>query len=170
MFKNKRLQYGKHFLGISLIEVMIVLAIIVIITSIFTIGVSNTQHKNVQQHMEKISALIHLAQEQAIFNGVDYGISIANNNYAFFQLHELEWLIVSNDPLLRARELPIDLQFDLYLDEIKVALNAQVDRPQIFITSDGEISPFILKIFDGHDVAYQLTVNHNENFVLSADG
>ena len=71
---------------------------------------------------------------------------------------ETGWNVVTDDRVFRERKLPDGLEFFLYLDELKVILGREdKKKPQIFITSDGEISPFRLEITDHKEWLYQIS-------------
>ena len=75
---------------------------------------------------------------------------------------------VENDRIFRSRSLPDGIEFNLYLEGIKVNLkNEDPDKPQVFITSDGEISPFKLEITDRYDLLYEITFNETGSFEIS---
>lgn len=148
---------GKTQAGFTLFEVIVVIAIISFALTIATISIGNPQVKRMKQHSERIASLIQLAKEQAIFNSQDFAVSIWDSGYAFYLLNESGWLPVSDDRIFRTRELPEGIEFGLYLDGVRVTLASEdKKKPQIFITSDGEISPFQLDVTDLEEWTYQI--------------
>ena len=132
-----------------------------------TISLGNPQIKRMKQSSERVATLIQLAKEQAIFNSQDYALSVWQSGYAFYILNDEEWTPVLGDRIFRPRTLPEGLKFYLYLDDIKVILNSEdKEKPQIFITSDGEISPFKLEITDRYDLLYEITFNEKGQFEI----
>ena len=145
---------------------MVIFAIIVTMT---TISIGDPQVKRMQQNSERVATLIQLAKEQAIFNSQDYALSIWESGYAFYILNENGWIPVNNDRIFRQRKLPDGLQFNLYLDDIKVILTQEDKKePQVFITSDGEISPFKLDITDRRDWRFQIEFDEIGDFEINA--
>ena len=167
MCVGKPIFHKKNFAGVTLIELLIVMVIISIMASMLTISFGNPQQKKIKQHGERISALIQLAQEQAILNGQDYGLSIAVNHYNFYRLHGTDWMIITDDSLFRTRHLAQGMAFNLLLDGIRIKLNSESVAPQIFITSDGEVSFFTLDITNNSDITYQVAFDHNQRLVLT---
>ena len=157
--------------GFTLFEVIVVIAIIGFALTIATISIGDPQIKRMKKNSERIASLIQLVKEQAIFNSQDYALSIWESGYAFYTLNESGWLPVSDDRIFRARSLPDGLEFNLHLDGIKVVLEqADKSKPQIFITSDGEISPFQLDITDLEEWTYQINFEESGKFeVVLAD-
>ena len=164
-----RNQANKYEKGLTLIEIVIVIAIISITMAMTTISFGNPQQKQIEQHSARMSALIQLAREQAIFNGQDYALGVTTSGYGFYQLTESGWQIIDDDTLFRSRQLNQDLNFKLYLDGIRVKLYYEFEGPQIFINSDGEVTPFQINITNNNDLSYQLAYKHATSFVISQD-
>lgn len=154
--------------GFTLIELVVVMVIFAIIVTMATINIGDPQVKRIKQSSTRVATLIQLAKEQAIFNSQDYALSVWESGYSFYILNETGWVPVTNDRIFRTRELPDGLQFDLFLDDIKVIL-AQQDKkkPQVFITSDGEISPFKLNISDQRDWRFQIEFDEIGDFEIA---
>lgn len=158
---------GKTQTGFTLFEVIVVVAIISFALTIATISIGNPQVKRMKQHSERVASLIQLVKEQAIFNSRDYAVSIWESGYAFYTLDQSGWLLVSDDRIFRTRELPDGLEFALHLDGVKVTLEREdKKKPQIFITSDGEISPFQLDVTDSEEWTYQINFDELGDFDL----
>lgn len=153
--------------GFTLFEVIVVIAIISFALTIATISIGDPQVKRIKQHSERVASLIQLVREQAIFNSQDYAVSIWQSGYAFYTYDAAGWLPVSGDRIFRVRELPEGLEFYLHLDGIKVNLEREdKKKPQIFITSDGDISPFQLDITDSQDWTYQINFDELGEFEI----
>lgn len=162
----------------TFIEIVIVIAIMAIMITMVTISFGDPQFKRMSQSRDKITSLVQLAAEQAIFNSQDYGLSISRSGYTFLLLNENGWVPVANDRIFRSRTLPDGLEFDLYLDGLRVGLDREFQSykkedeeerprsPQIFITSDGEISPFILELTDRDDLTFRIQLDETGEFKL----
>jgi len=146
--------------GFTLIEIIVVIALISIVLTMVTVSIGDPQVKRMQEASERFIALIQLTKEQAIFNSQEYAVSIWDSGYSFYTLDKAGWILVTGDKLFRARDLSEGITHKLYLDNIKVILPGEDNKkPQIFITSDGEISPFKLDITDSESWSYKLTFN-----------
>lgn len=105
----------------------------------------------IREENQRLMALIQLAQEEAILQSRDVGIGFWQDGYAFFEptgalneVGEAIWQQLEDD-VLRQRALISDMRLHLKLEGVEVVMNAiAVDRPQVFILSSGEISPFQL--------------------------
>ena len=161
------MKLNKRESGFTLIEVIVVIAIIGFVLTIATISIGDPQVKRMKQTSERFTALIQLAKEQAIFNSQEYALSVWDSGYAFYTLNEDGWVLVTDDRIFRDRTLPDGIEHKLYLDGIKVVLsNEDKKKPQIFITSDGEISPFQLDITDLDEWTYQINFDELGEFEI----
>ena len=161
---------AKRQTGFTLFEIIIVVMIIAVSLTFATISIGNPQSKRIKQTSERITSLLQLAREQAIFNSQDYALSIWQSGYAFYTLNETGWVALTGERIFRARSLPAGLEFSLYLDGLKVIL-AQEDKskPQIFITSDGEFSPFKLEITDRQEWLFTISFDETGEFAISPE-
>lgn len=166
--------------GFTFIELVVVIAILAVMITMVTINFGDPQRKRMSHTRDQITSLVQLASEQAIFNSQDYGIGVSTSGYVFLQLTELGWVPVNDDRIFRYRLLPEGLELDLYLDGIKVNLDREFlrdtkeddekkssRRPQIYITSDGEISPFTLELTDRDDLVFRIEYNEKGEFELA---
>lgn len=143
------------------------MAIISFALTIATISIGDPQIKRMKQQSERIASLIQLVKEQAIFNSQDYAVSVWESGYAFYTYNESGWVLVSDDRIFRERKLSDGLEFVLYLEGVKVNLEREDKKqPQIFITSDGEVSPFLLELTDLEKWTYQINFDELGEFKL----
>lgn len=160
----------KRQAGFTLFEIIIVMVIIAVSLTVATISIGDPQSKRIKQASERVTGLLQLAREQAIFNSQDYALSVWQSGYAFYTLNETGWVALAGERIFRPRSLPAGLEFSLYLDELKVILE-QEDKgePQIFITSDGEFSPFTLEITDQRAWQFTISFDATGKFAISAN-
>ncbi len=165
------MQLSRQQSGFTLIEVIVVIAIIGFVLTIATISIGDPQVKRMKQTSERFTALIQLAKEQAIFNSQEYALSVWDSGYAFYTLDQSGWVLVTDDRIFRDRTLPDGIEHKLYLDGVLVILsNEDKKKPQIFITSDGEVSPFQLDITDLDEWTYQISFDELGEFeIILAD-
>ena len=154
--------------GFTLVEIIVVMVIVGILVTVVTLSFGNSQARQGRDYLRQISALIDLATEQAVFNSRDYGLSFSKQGYRFFELEDGIWRNLSNDRMFKTRDIPQGFQHVLYLEGIKVVL-AQDDKkkPQIYITSDGEVSQFQLDVFDQSNYIYRLQADEQGIFQVA---
>jgi general secretion pathway protein H len=135
--------------GFTLIELLVTLVIISIIISMATLSLGNNEARQVQDTAGRLTALIELAKEEALFNGQEMGIAFWQGGYVFYRQENLQWVPIVDDNEFRPRDLPEGLWIAVYLDGLDVDLPGnpeQRKRPQVYIMSSGEITPFEAKI------------------------
>ncbi len=160
--------------GFTLIELLVVIFIIgvVIATAVITLG--DNQGARIKQKSQQLAALMDLAKEQAIFNSEELGIVFTKDTYSFYRLNteaqqESRWEPITNDELLNERSLPDGLEFILFLEGIKVAYTQKEKvTPQVYILSDGSVTPFQVNITDKIDHSHSIKVAENGEYELAA--
>ena len=90
--------------GFSLLELLVVVVIIGILASMFTLSVGlSGGDRDLEREADRMQALLELASEDAVFQGRELGLRFYPDGYEFSQLdpNENEWRVMGNDPLLR---------------------------------------------------------------------
>jgi general secretion pathway protein H len=141
--------------GFTLLELLAVVVIIGIVLSAVILSISDPRSKQLTFATEQLQALTQLAQEQALFNSEEIGIQFWASGYQFLRRDQQQWLPISDNTALRARELPEDLSLALYLEGLRVQLpstlsggKAAAAGPQVFLFPSGEITPFEVRVED----------------------
>lgn len=145
------LRAGRLFMkvkGFTLIELLVTLVIIGIIISLSTLAIGNNAGDKLDEEKNRLTALFQMAREEAIMQGRELGMEFWENGYAFYELNDVQqWLPLEDDQLFRNRKLPEGMRLQLNLEEIEVVMSVvKKDKPQVFILSSGETSPFKLEM------------------------
>lgn len=152
--------------GFTLLELLVVVVIVAILFTYTTLAIrSNTPEDIINEEALRLQRLTQLALEEAILRGEEYGIEIYLDGYRFLRFSENQWLPLSNDRLLRDRELPLDMELEMHLEETEIEIGLvtepmsdnEVDldqaedrqddkkateiKPHIYLLSSGEITP-----------------------------
>jgi general secretion pathway protein H len=143
--------YKKRDKGFSLLELLVVIVIISILFTFTTLAIRGTSPEElIQTEAERLDRLLQLALEEAILKGQEYGLEFKPDSYRFLLYFENTWQPLDNDELLRERQLPQNMEFELEIEQIEVLVekdSADADKkedkpdPQVFILSSGEITP-----------------------------
>ena len=166
--------------GFSLIELLVVIAIVGIVMSIalLSLGILGDD-RDLQKEGRRMIALVQVAQEEATMQGREFGLEFMLDAYRFVEYDPLTnlWGDLIGDDTLRMRQLPEDVEFDLFLEGQRVLLElepADFDDPEkaenrdisenyaphILLFSSGDATPFELHI---------LRTANNEAVVLESD-
>lgn len=147
--------------GFTLIELLVTLVIIGIIVGVAVLSIRNPGGEKLEEEMNRLTALFQLAREEAILQSRELGMEFWENGYAFYELNDMQqWLPLEEDKLFRVRELPEGMRMQLTLEGIDIVMSVvNQDKPQVFILSSGETSPFILQMTLDGEYAMQINVD-----------
>ena len=152
--------------GFTLIELMVVVVIVAILFTYTTLAIrSDSPEDMIKKEAFRLERLIQLAMEEAILRGEEYAIEIHLDGYRFLRFTETQWLPLSDDKILGARELPLDMELEMSLEETEIVIDPSSNlmaeqeleldneseeesqdetskaEPQIYLLSSGEITP-----------------------------
>lgn len=148
--------------------------------------------RDLQREARRLSSLIELANDEATIQGRDFGLEIMRTGYRFVEYDPLlnRWQEIIGDDYLRTRQLAEGMEFELFLEDRRVQLDAEpVDTgrdddesdldddfvPHVLIMSSGDVSPFELRLSRESDraslllsmsVAGELEVETNDQQVF----
>jgi len=152
-----------HIKGFTLVEVLVVLVIISIVTAVGLLSLGSLGGNPAAENAaQKLAAVSDLVAQQAVMRGQQYGLRISPHAYEFLTYDGNKWSPVSNDDLLRPRQLDSSVTLSLQLQGTEINLpSAQTraddavaaddttqneTRPQILLLSSGEITPFKITV------------------------
>jgi general secretion pathway protein H len=144
--------------GFSLLEIMVVVVVIGILVSIFTLSVGSFAEAENAEHARRLEALLQLASEEAAIQGREIGLRFYQHGYEFSGrtlvvdekgLQQWLWVPLDDDRLLKPRTFDDDYTIELVIDGKEAKLEYQRSEPdqdkpyepQIFVFSSGEIGP-----------------------------
>ncbi len=151
--------------GFTLLEILVVMFIVGLMFSLAVLSVGDGgQRETVRREAERFRALVLLAQERAILEAREFGVSFTDDGYSFLVLEDNEWQPITDDELFRERTLPEGMGVELTADDLPVDLaaaeedeNEKGPRPHLLVLSSGELSSFELSFYAEHgDIAYRI--------------
>ncbi len=147
--------------GFTLLEVLVVVAIIGIVLTMATLNVGGDRRGDaLREESRRFAALVQLADEQAILRSEEWGVHLDAEGYGFLVLDGERWVPVG-DPVFRERRFDEGTWVELELEGRPLVLSggesdatreegeegeedgAAADKPEILLLSSGEMSPFV---------------------------
>ena len=147
---SKRLRAPRRSRGFSLMEIMVVVAIIGLVTAVTLIRMSgSSRDTQLDEEAERMEALFSYVREQAELQTRDYGLRIDDQKYSFvvFDILGDEWRAADEDDALREREFPADIEPTVVVEGRKIILDSREKKiedftPHVLIFANGDISSF----------------------------
>jgi general secretion pathway protein H len=142
--------------GFTLLELLIVVVIVGIVATMFTlaVGTAGGTDRELRREATRLESLVRLALEDAGFQVRELGLRFYPDRYEFSTFFVNDpvdprddvWQPINGQDVLAGRKLPPGFRFELDIEGRAVALErsaGQVARryePQLFILSSGDIS------------------------------
>ena len=159
--------------GFTLIEIMMVVIIVGVLVTVTVLSVGVVKDdRDMTKEAQRFIALVGVARDDAAMQGREFGMEIMTAGFRYVEYDALTatWADVPGDEILRLRELPEELQFELFLegkqirleddpavfdDPEKASSNQLSNRysPHLYIFSSGDATPFELHLFRNSDDA-----------------
>ena len=156
--------------GFTLIEIMVVIVIAAVLISAVALSFPPVGDKLLKEHADRFTALVTLAQDEAILQSNELAIEITPDGYSFYQNENNSWLDLNDSPF-KKRTLSGEISTKMYLDGILINLkDREKSNPQIVILSSGEMTPFTytLQFKDQSEITIKVDANGaiEKTFVL----
>ncbi len=157
--------------GFTLVEILVVIVIIGIVMSIAILSITLAGGDNqLRDEAQRIVSLVEVARDDSLLQGREFGLEFMQDAYRFVEFDPLtgQWSEIIGDDTLRLRELPEELELELFVEDRRVTLKSDPARmsaeeeerpgieryaPHVLIYSSGDMSPFevhfVRRIDDG---------------------
>jgi general secretion pathway protein H len=160
--------------GFTLLELLVVVFIIGILSTLFTLSVGLTgSDRELETETDRLIAVVQLASDEAVMQGRELGMRFYPDGYEFATFQEdfveyydidesdeteeqdrSEWNVLSNEDLLGQRSLPEGSLLDLEIDGRSIVLDRHDadDRDDENENSERDYQPQI-RLFSSGDVS-----------------
>jgi len=163
------LRYFSRARGFTLLELLVVVVIVAILFTYTTLAIrSDSPEDIIKKEAQRMERLVQLALEESILRGEEYGLEIFLDGYRFLRFTKNQWQPLSDDKILRQRELPLEMEMEVRLEDTEITIDPSSDamseqkldlnigaelgsddddedkkktKPQIYLLSSGEITP-----------------------------
>ena len=138
-----------HCDGYTLIEILIVLFIISIVTSLALLNISHNENKHLESFTGELTQMLTLAQEQAMLQPEVLGFLLKDRDFQFASLQskgseqQTSWMPLEGSQL-GLHHLPNDIQLRIEMGDGVSATSQQ--NPKIIISTNGEVTPFAIYV------------------------
>ena len=149
--------------GFTLIEILIVLVILAIVSTIGVLSLSYFDHKQKAKNTgEQLQRLIHFAEQVAVLQQNKLSLEVDDAHYQFFSYNQNQWQAIHSGPLSHAYSVPRNLQISTSRQDHRS------DKRIIFYPS-WQVTPFsIVFSLDGGEDLSRLHVKRNGEVSLHA--
>jgi general secretion pathway protein H len=134
--------------GLSLIELLVVMAVIGAVIAGVTLSLVGSGARELENTARRTLALLQLACERAELTGVDIGWRLDAEGLRFGPLRETGWEPLGADlgDELRRRDWPPGTALALWREGEPLDPAADPAQPQLACLASGELSPFVLEL------------------------
>jgi general secretion pathway protein H len=146
--------------GFTLIEIMVVITIAAIMVGAVVLAFPDSSNDRLKEQGGRFSALISLAQDEAILQSQDLAVAINSSGYSFYRREDSAWVAYSDKPFV-ARVIDGGIQAEVILEGLSIKLpTLEKAKPQIVIYTNGEMTPF----------SYNLQNQEKSKYTIQFDG
>lgn len=165
--------------GFSLMEIMVVIAVIGLVTAMVMIQFSgSSRDTGLDKEAERLDALFSYVREQAELQTRDYGFRINERGYFFvvFDVIANEWRLAEEDDALRARELPEGIEPLVVVEGRAIVLDTRKKEiedfsPHVLVFANGDVSSFEITLQrDGGEGKARIYTDEQTNIRLLLPG
>ncbi len=128
--------------GFTLIEILVVVVVVAVLMGAITLSFPPTGSKLLKEHADRFTALVKLAQDEAILQSREIALVVNANGYSFLKNENNNWVAFSEMPF-KKREFPVGFKSSFFLEGVNINLKERDNsKPQVVFLTSGEVTPF----------------------------
>ena len=141
-------KHQAKYSGYSLLELMIVMVVIGVVTSIAALSFSNFGAGVGEKALERLRLDVQLLSNEAIVRSEVLALAFHNKGYTFMRLDEEgeNWEVIEKDRFLKPREFKEAMNIRMLIGEEEPELGDSIEEPQIISLPTGEVTPFVYQL------------------------
>ena len=135
--------------GFTLLEIVVVVLLLSIMLGLVAVNLGSDDRDELREEAQRLALLINTAQQDAILEGQVLALALEPGGYHFMRLTDTGTLQpITQDALLRARELPSDIKIRAL--EIAGKETTESEKPNgIVLQPSGELDEFTITLQKG---------------------
>lgn len=182
----------KRAAGFTLIEILLVLVLLASSAVAVIVALPESKEDKVKDEAARFHHLVQLLGEDALLNGIDYGVRVERNRYQFLQLTSQDWQPVQESRFFTEVEMDEDIKLrveiggyswqdkdrlfkpgslfdeDLFAEQTD---KKKIKPPQVVVMASGEYTPFTLEFeIDGENQFWRVQADELGQLFLLAPG
>jgi general secretion pathway protein H len=168
---NPHRQSSRAGRGFTLLELLVVVVIIGILTSLMALSIS-PDNRSAQRESRRFYEVLEAAREQAVLFNQDLGVELRGNSYRVLNWRAQQWWLLDTD-IFSEYSLPDNLSQTLWLNGLAykdLRDDSDKPQPQILLYATGEITPFEWTLSDAaENRQWRLSANPLGAFELALE-
>lgn len=139
--------------GFTLIEILVVLFIISIVTTVALLSIGRSDNKQMESFANELTQSLTLAEEQAMLQPTVLGFTLNQQGFHFASLKttgqdKKETWVPLTDSLLGKHAVPKNIEVTIKVGSASQAENEEEAsaRPNVIISTNGDITPFSIYV------------------------
>lgn len=145
MSANRPGSTGGSRQGFSLIEILVVVAVVAVATTIAVISIRGVGiERTLEREAHRFADFTRLVCDRAVASGREHGIHVAGSRYGASRVRRGDW-VLERDGALAPHQLAEGVALRLVRDGVVQELSPTLDGdPALFCLPGGELTPFEL--------------------------
>ncbi len=140
--------------GFTLIEILVVLFIISIVTTVALLSISRNENTQIESFANELTQSLTLAEEQAMLQPVVLGLALDGKSFQFTSLEttgaekKKAW-VPMEDNVLGKHNIPSNLEVSIKVGDASkedADEDENHDKPKVIISTNGDITPFSIYV------------------------
>jgi general secretion pathway protein H len=143
----------------TLLEILIVVVIISLFAGMVMLSLSPNANRELEREARRLFEVIKLAQDEAIIQDIEMGLTIQPMHYYFSRLEKGAWVQLLEDKHFEQHTLIEGMELSYSIDDEIVVLDEgeELPAPKILLLSSGEVIPFTIQVtLLNHNAIYQI--------------